>query len=197
MGVISRQATEPVWEDAVMYGAHGEGVTGISYLSLVSVWDCGVEIAGNGGPVTYKAAADFLALGCGIVKFCSAPTIFGYEWIDELCCGVSHLMESRGLKSVAELKGCANPDPVCDFMELTEKKKIPVLVRPDDCLYCGNCHYCPNLAFGVGGFHKVDPYRCVGCAQCVLMCPGQCLEMCDREDGVPQPDHGRKEERKE
>ncbi|GKT34485.1 Dihydroprymidine dehydrogenase domain II, 4Fe-4S cluster [Aduncisulcus paluster] len=186
-----------VWEDAIMYGAHGEGVTGISYLSLTSVFGLGVDIAGNGGPCNYKAAADFLALGCGIVKFCTAPTIFGYDWINELCSGVSHLMAHRGIKSVKELIGCAGPEPVCDFMEIKEKKRIPVLVRPQDCVLCGNCHYCPNLAFGIGGFHKVDPYKCVGCAECVLMCPSQCLEMQERPEGVPQPDHGRKEERKE
>lgn len=51
------------WEDFRCVGIHGEGVTPISLLSLASVWDMGIAISGNGGPMNYKAAADFLALG--------------------------------------------------------------------------------------------------------------------------------------
>ncbi len=58
-----RPAIGQVWEEGVVTGMSGDGVTPISYLTLANAVPEGIEISGNGGPMTYKAAMDFLALG--------------------------------------------------------------------------------------------------------------------------------------
>ena len=60
----------------------------------------GVTISGNGGPMDYKAAADFLALGARTVQFCTIAMKYGYGIIDDLEAGLSHLMADRGIGSV-------------------------------------------------------------------------------------------------
>ncbi|HNW92713.1 MAG TPA: FAD-dependent oxidoreductase, partial [bacterium] len=65
------------WEEAIVYGMSGEGVTPISYLTLTSAVPHGIEISGNGGPMDYKAAADFLAIGVKTVQFCTIVMKYG------------------------------------------------------------------------------------------------------------------------
>lgn len=129
----------------------------------------------------YKAAADFLALGASTVQFCTAPTKYGVEYISELEQGLSFYMDARGIGSVKELIGCALPDPVTDFMDLSPIKKISA-VNPDLCMKCGNCTRCPYLAITLDddGIPQIDPARCVGCSICVQKCFAGALFMRER-----------------
>jgi dihydropyrimidine dehydrogenase (NAD+) subunit PreA len=153
----------------------------ISNLSLAKVAHMGVHVSGNGGPMDYKAAADFLALGAQTVQFCSIAMKFGYGIYDELATGLSHLLAARGIGSVQELIGIALPEPITDFMALTPEKKLSEFDR-DLCLQCGNCGRCPYLAisFGDDGFPKTDPSRCVGCGFCSQKCFAHAIFMRER-----------------
>ena len=62
---------EHAWDQGVVIGMSGHGVTAISNNSLWSVRNSGVAVSGNGGPMNYKDAANFLALGAINVQFCS------------------------------------------------------------------------------------------------------------------------------
>ena len=73
-----------VWEEGVVTGMSGDGVTPISYLTLANAVPQGIEISGNGGPMSYKAAMDFLALGVKTVQFCTVATKYGYGIIRDL-----------------------------------------------------------------------------------------------------------------
>ena len=159
------------WEEGVVVGMSGEGVTPISYLCLASAGGMGVNISGNAGPMDYKAAADFLALGTGTVQFCTIVEKYGYGIIDDLRQGLSHLMADRGIKSVAELVGRAQPKPIRDFMALSGEKKVSE-ADPYLCVSCGNCTRCPYLAITLDKEkHPVtDPEKCVGCSLCSLQC---------------------------
>ncbi len=66
-----RPAPGRAWDEGVIVGMSGEGVTPISYLTLSQAVPEGIEISGNGGPMNYKAAMDFLALGVKTVQFCT------------------------------------------------------------------------------------------------------------------------------
>ncbi len=176
-----RKGNKKEWEEGVIVGMAGEGALNISYLSLAKAAPIGVEISGNGGPMTYKEAADFLALGCKTVQFCSMPTKMGYGIIDELKSGVSHLMAQRGIKSIQELIGIAFPEPVTDFMALTPVKKISSSDH-ELCIQCGNCKRCPYLAisFDEEGYPATDPEKCIGCQMCNFLCFTDALSMRER-----------------
>jgi len=79
----------------VIVGMSGEGVLPISNLTLAKVSGMGIAVSGNGGPMTYKAAANFLALGAQTVQFCTIVMKYGLGIVDELHSGLSFLMEER------------------------------------------------------------------------------------------------------
>jgi len=171
-----RKGAKKNWEEAIVTGMSGEGVRHISYLTLANVAHLGVEVSGNGGPMDYKAAADFLALGCKTVQFCTVAMKFGVNIIDELHSGLSYLMQERGYKSVKELIGCALPNPITGFMDLSAVKKISS-VTPDLCEHCGNCTRCPYLAITLNAdkIPVVDPAKCIGCSICAQKCFAKAL----------------------
>ncbi|HEX8991154.1 MAG TPA: FAD-dependent oxidoreductase [Anaerolineales bacterium] len=159
------------WEEGVVVGMSGEGVTPISNLTLAQAVPQGIEISGNAGPMNYKAAMDFLALGVKTVQFCTIATKHGYGILHELETGTSHLMQERGIRSMKELIGIAQPHPITDFMDLSPIKPISE-ANLDLCVGCGNCARCPYLAIDLDDVHKphTDPSRCIGCSICVQKC---------------------------
>jgi NADPH-dependent glutamate synthase beta subunit-like oxidoreductase/dihydroorotate dehydrogenase/NAD-dependent dihydropyrimidine dehydrogenase PreA subunit len=166
-----RQAVGRRWEEGVIVGMSGDGVTPISYLTLVNAVPEGIEISGNGGPMNYKAAMDFLAIGVKTVQFCTIVMKQGYGIIKDLESGTAFLMQERGIKSMSELIGIAQPHPVTDFMALSPVKKIS---EPDPalCVSCGNCARCPYLAITLDdqGIPHTDPALCIGCSICAKKC---------------------------
>ncbi|MFH1184394.1 MAG: FAD-dependent oxidoreductase [Chloroflexota bacterium] len=159
------------WEEGVVVGMSGEGVTPISNLTLAQAVPEGIEISGNAGPMTYKAAMDFLALGVKTVQFCTIATKYGYGIVRELESGTSYLMKERGLRSMSELIGIAQPHPVTDFMALSPIKKISE-IEMAICVRCGNCTRCPYLAISVDENDRLrtDASKCIGCSICALKC---------------------------
>ncbi|MFH1415622.1 MAG: FAD-dependent oxidoreductase [Elusimicrobiota bacterium] len=181
-----------VWEQGVVYGMSGEGVCPISFFTLARAVPVGVTISGNAGPMNYRQAADFLALGAGTVQFCTIVMKYGYGIIDELKNGISYLMESRGISSIKELTGIAHPGPITDFMELSSEKKISD-TENDLCAKCGNCTRCSYMAISLDeeGYPVTDPEKCVGCSICVGKCFTGAMHMRERtpeEAGVLKED---------
>jgi dihydroorotate dehydrogenase/Pyruvate/2-oxoacid:ferredoxin oxidoreductase delta subunit len=159
------------WDEGVIVGMSGEGVTPISYLTLAQAVPEGIEISGNGGPMNYKAAMDFLALGVKTVQFCTIVMKQGYGIIRELESGTSFMMQARGIGSMKELIGITQPHPITDFMDLTPIKKVSQ-VQPELCVSCGNCTRCPYMAITLDekGIPITDPARCIGCSICAKKC---------------------------
>jgi len=159
------------WDEGVIVGMSGEGVTPISYLSLAQAVPEGIEISGNAGPMNYKAAMDFLALGVKTVQFCTIAMKHGVGIIEELESGTAFLMQERGIQSVRELIGIAQPHPIVDFMALSPVKKVSDADH-DLCVSCGNCVRCPYLAITLDDKRLpwTDPVRCIGCSICAQKC---------------------------
>ncbi|MBE9525208.1 MAG: FAD-dependent oxidoreductase [Chloroflexi bacterium] len=180
MAFRSRNGNIP-WEEGVVVGMSGEGVTPISYLTLANAVPHGVMISGNGGPMDYKAAVNFLALGVKNVQFCTIAMKHGYGIINELEAGTAFLMQERGIKSISELIGIAQPNPITDFMDLTPVKKISSFDH-DLCLACGNCARCPYFAITLDeqGYPSSDPSLCVGCSICAEKCFVGAINMRER-----------------
>ncbi len=174
--------SEGAWDKGIIVGMSGEGVLPISYLSLARAGAMGVFISGNGGAMNHHDAANFLALGCGNLQFCTLPERYGYGIIDHLESGLSHLLQERKLASVQELIGIAQADPITDFMDLKAKSKHSALI-PDLCVKCGNCTRCPYLAIDLDeeGYPVVDEKKCMGCSLCVQLCWTHALKMEDNK----------------
>jgi len=169
------------WEEGIVVGMSGEGVAPISYLSLAKAVPEGITISGNAGPMDYKAAMNFLALGVKTVQFCTIAMKHGYEIIKELESGTAYLMQDRGIKSVNELIGIAQPEPITDFMDLTPVKKVSTFDY-ELCVSCGNCVRCPYLAIELDdkGLPSTDPAKCIGCSICALKCFVGAIRMRER-----------------
>jgi dihydropyrimidine dehydrogenase (NAD+) subunit PreA len=176
-----RKGAKKTWEEGIVVGMSGAGVVPISNLTLANVSKLGVTVSGNGGPMDYKAAANFLALGAQTVQFCTIVMKYGYGIVGELHSGLSYLLEARGMMSVAQLIGCALPDPITGFMDLSSEKKISD-VDPDLCQHCGNCTRCPYLAITLDEekVPKTDASKCIGCSICVQKCFSGALYMRER-----------------
>ncbi|MDD5362580.1 MAG: FAD-dependent oxidoreductase [Ignavibacteria bacterium] len=176
-----RQGNKETWEEGIVVGLSGEGVIPISNLTLANVSKLGITVSGNGGPMDYKTAADFLALGAKTVQFCTIVMKHGYGIIDELHSGLSYLLKERGIKSVEELIARTLPNPVTGFMELTATKKISS-VNDELCEHCGNCTRCPYLAIELNNksIPQTDASKCIGCSICVQKCFAGALYMRER-----------------
>ncbi len=170
------------WENGVVLGMSGEGVAPISYHTLARAVPIGVTISGNGGPMDYRQTANFLALGAKTVQYCTIVMKEGYGIIDDLRNGVSYLMKERGISSMDELIGIAQPDAITDFMDLSDEKKISSLIDEDLCMQCGNCTRCPYLAISMNedNYPETDASKCIGCSICVQKCFSGALEMRER-----------------
>jgi NADPH-dependent glutamate synthase beta subunit-like oxidoreductase/dihydroorotate dehydrogenase/Pyruvate/2-oxoacid:ferredoxin oxidoreductase delta subunit len=181
--MMLRQGDKAAWEEGVIVGMSGDGILPISYLTLAKAVGAGVPISGNGGPMDYKAAADFLALGAKTVQFCTLVMKYGYSVIDHIEEGVSHLMLDRGIGTMADLIGRALPYPITDFMNLSAKKSISA-VYEDLCLSCGNCTRCPYFAIELDDDkHPVtDASKCIGCGICAQKCFSQALYLRERTE---------------
>ncbi|MCX6582136.1 MAG: FAD-dependent oxidoreductase [Candidatus Aminicenantes bacterium] len=181
--IIFRKGNKTTWEEGIVVGMSGDGVTPISYLTLANAMSgaSGIAISGNGGPMDYKAAADFLALGAKTVQFCTLVMKYGYPVIDHIEEGVSHLMQDRGIGSMKELIGRAQPKPVTDFMALSADKGISA-VHEELCLSCGNCTRCPYLAVTLNTDKRpvTDASKCIGCGICTLKCFSGALYLRER-----------------
>jgi NADPH-dependent glutamate synthase beta subunit-like oxidoreductase/dihydroorotate dehydrogenase/ferredoxin len=173
-----RPGDKKAWDEGIVVGMSGDGVTPISNLTLASVAPLGVTVSGNGGPMDYRAAMNFLALGAKTVQFCTIVMKHGYGVFADLVNGTSSLMRERGIRSMPELIGLALPKPITDFMALSAEKQISGC-EADLCLSCGNCGRCPYLAISFDGKkHPVtDPVRCIGCSLCVQKCFSGALSM--------------------
>jgi dihydropyrimidine dehydrogenase (NAD+) subunit PreT len=173
-----RRAVNGGREEGVIVGMSGEGVLPISYLTLARVSGMGVTVSGNGGPMNYKAAANFLALGARTVQFCTIVMKYGLGIVDDLHSGLSYFMEARGFRSVQELIGSALPHPFTDFGNLSAIKKVPQVAR-ELCEHCGNCTRCPYQAVTLDarGIPVFDAALCVGCSLCAQKCFAGALSM--------------------
>src|ERR1039458_8571543 len=176
-----RKAAGRRWEEGVVIGMSGEGVLPISNFTLAKVSSTGITVSGNGGAMSYKDAANFLALGAQTVQFCTAAMKYGLGYVDELHSGLSYLMEERGFRSVKELIGSALPNPVTDFGALSPTKKLPQVVAAL-CQHCGNCARCPYQAITLNsrGVPTFDASHCVGCSLCAQKCFAGAISMRDR-----------------
>ena len=173
-----------------------------------------IPISGIGGISTWRDAAEFIAMGSTSVQVCTAAMHYGFRIVEDMIDGLSGFLDSKGMKSVNELRGKAVP-AFSDWGDLDLNYKVAARVDVEKCIGCDLCyvacrdgsvhcihtgdeplhagHLAPtrdaaNTRRAKSGVHVtwVDETECTGCNLCSHVCPvADCITMVDVTGGKP------------
>ena len=158
----------------------------------------GLPISGIGGISNWKDAAEFIALGSTNVQVCTAIMHYGFRIVEDMIDGLNDFLDSKGMKSVNDLRGLA-VQSVQKWETLDLHYQRIAKIDYDKCIGCNLCYIaCEDgahqaIALVSPNGHGLGPGRlpgkvipqikekeCVGCNLCSLVCPvEQCITMVD------------------
>jgi len=164
----------------------------------------GLPISGIGGIGTWRDAAEFVALGSTSLQVCTAIMHYGFRIVEDMKDGLSAYLDSKGMRSLADLRGRAVPQ-VGDWQQLDLHYKRVARIDYEKCIGCNLCHIacedgahqCIDLVdstpYGLGPgrvpgkpLPKVREDDCVGCNLCSIVCPVDgCITMTPVDAGRP------------
>ncbi|MDQ3263367.1 MAG: NAD-dependent dihydropyrimidine dehydrogenase subunit PreA [Myxococcota bacterium] len=98
-----------------------------------------LPISGIGGIGNWRDAAEFIALGATSVQVCTAVMHHGYRVVEDMIEGLSDFLDSKGMKSVNELRGQAL-GAYAEWGELDLDYSIKAKIDPDKCIGCNLCY---------------------------------------------------------
>jgi len=141
-----------------------------------------IPILGTGGASTWSDAVEFMAVGAGVVEFCTVVMHYGFRVIDDLKSGMSHYLDEMKFSSPAAIVGKALPNIV--MHDDLPRRTVRSHINEKLCIACDLCY----VACRDGGHMAIDqqpgriPHveweRCVGCGLCQHVCPVDgCIEM--------------------
>jgi len=164
--------------------------------------DVKLPISGIGGIGTWRDAAEFVALGASTLQVCTAIMHYGFRIVEDMAEGLSAYLDSKGMKSLADLRGKAVPH-VTDWKHLDLNYKRVARIDHGKCIGCNLCyiacedgaHQCIDLVdsspYGLGPGRVpgkpvplVREADCVGCNLCSIVCPVDgCITMTPVDTG--------------
>jgi len=141
-----------------------------------------IPILGTGGASTWGDAVEFMAVGAGVVEFCTVVMHYGFRVIDDLKSGMSYYLNETGFSSPLEIVGKALPNIVTH--DDLPRRNVRSHIEEKLCIGCDLCF----VACRDGGHMAIDqqpnriPHvdrdRCVGCGLCQHVCPVDgCISM--------------------
>jgi dihydropyrimidine dehydrogenase (NAD+) subunit PreA len=101
--------------------------------------DVNVPISGIGGISDWRDAAEFIALGSTSVQVCTAVMHYGYRIVEDMCDGLSEYLDSKGMKSVNELRGAAI-EGYKEWGDLDLNYEIVAKIDEEKCIGCQLCY---------------------------------------------------------
>jgi dihydropyrimidine dehydrogenase (NAD+) subunit PreA len=163
-----------------------------------------LPISGIGGIGTWRDAAEFVALGASTLQVCTAIMHYGFRIVEDMADGLSAYLDSKGMRSLADLRGKA-VDHVGDWKTLDLHYKRVARIDHEKCIGCNLCyiacedgaHQCIDLVdatpYGLGPGRVpgkpvplVRETDCVGCNLCSIVCPvDDCITMTPVDSGKP------------
>ena len=151
-----------------------------------------LPISGIGGVENWRDAVEFILLGATTVQVCTAVMHYGFGIIRELLPGLESYMDSKGFKTIEQMRGKALPN-IVHWEELNLKYKVVAEINPDKCIGCQLCYTaCEDgahqaIALSSDPANRIPSIideNCVGCNLCSLVCPvEECITMERRDDG--------------
>lgn len=151
-----------------------------------------LPISGIGGISNWRDAIEFILLGASSVQVCTAVMHYGFRIVEDMIEGMSNWMESRGIKSLDEIRG-KSLQRINDFGNFDLLNRTIARIDQQKCIHCNLCyiscedaaHQCIDI-IPVNGYNKTEvrEKECVGCALCSLVCPVEgCISMVKIDDG--------------
>jgi len=144
-----------------------------------------LPILGTGGAATWGDAVEFMAVGAGVVQFCTAVMHRGFGIIDVLQSGLAEYLDEMQMGSPLDIVGKALPNIVAH--DGLRRRQVRSTIDETACIGCEVCY----LACRDGGhmamdrresrIPAVDSQRCVGCGLCVHVCPEQCITLIEQQ----------------
>ena len=164
-------------------GMTGPAIKPITLRTIAEIArNVNIPIMGTGGASTWSDAVEFMAVGAGVVEFCTVVMHYGFRVIDDLKSGLSHYLDEMQFTSPKEIIGKALPNIVSH--DQLPRKRMRSHIHENLCIGCDLCY----VACRDGGHSAIDRLenriahiewkRCVGCGLCNLVCPVDgCIEM--------------------
>jgi dihydropyrimidine dehydrogenase (NAD+) subunit PreA len=98
-----------------------------------------LPISGIGGISNWRDAAEFIALGCTSVQVCTAVMHYGYRIVEDMIEGLNDFLDSRGMKSILDLRGKAT-SAYKVWGELDLAYRVVADISVDKCIGCQLCY---------------------------------------------------------
>ncbi len=134
-----------------------------------------LPILGTGGASDWSDVVEFMAVGAGLVQFCTAPMHYGFRIIDDLKSGLSLYLKRKHLASPTSLVGKALPHLAGH--EQLPRQEVRSRMVPEVCINCGLCAVaCRDggheaITFGDDRLPLIDQEKCLGCGLCLTVAP--------------------------
>lgn len=98
-----------------------------------------LPISGIGGISNWRDAAEFIALGSTSVQVCTAVMHYGYRIVEDMIEGLTDFLDSKGMKSVNELRGKAL-SAYTEWGDLDLDYNIKARINAESCIGCNLCY---------------------------------------------------------